>query len=187
MKKLIFFLTLVVLIASCKTEVPYPDLSYKCECGTVQWDTTSLDLTDSHWISTATAETDLGLVFDLGKDYYTTAKIDIDGEQEPHHLNMKISLPDVTMGVQNGLGAPIFYDFAEGIFGVEIEEVNYNSISVIDYFAVNAGNMTITSELGSITDQIDFEFEVFLTVDGSAAGIPFVFSGSFISDKEIIN
>lgn len=184
MKRFLTVLALITLLAACKEEVAYPDLTYKCECGSINWDGSAIDLTDSHYITVATDTTDLGLEFDLAKDYFTTAKIEDNSELEPHHINMKISVPDLTLGISPSVGAPVFYDFEEGIFSVNIEEVNYNSISTVDEFAVNAGSMTISTELGSPMDQVTFEFEIFQTVNGSAAGVPFIYTGSFSSIKE---
>jgi len=184
MKRLLFVLTLIVLFTACKEEVLYPNLSYTCECGSINWDGNSYDLTDSHYVATATDSTEQGLLFDAGKDYYITAKVELEDELEPHHFNMKISVPDLSLGVQTGAGGSSFYAFEEDIFNVEIEEVNFNSISVVDQYAVSAGSMTITSELASTLDDISFEFEVFLTVGGSAAGTPFVYTGSFSSEKQ---
>jgi len=184
MKRFLFVLTLIAFLSACQTESVFPDLTYRCECGTVVWDDSSIDLTDSHYITTATDTTKLGLQFDLGKDYFITAEIDNEEDLEAHHLNMKISVPDLTLGIQNDFGGPICYDFEEGIFSVLIEEVDFNSLSTVDTYAVGAGNMTIASELGSTVDNITFEFEVFLTVGGSAAGQPFLYSGTFISEKE---
>ncbi len=184
MRHFLFIFILIVLLSACQKESERMSLAYRCECGTVNWNNSIIDLTDSHYIVTASDTTDQGVNLDLGKDYFITAKFDTEADVEPHHLNMKISVPDVTLGTQNGLGAPFFYNFSEGTFSVQIEEINFNSLSTVDKYAVSAGNITISPDSGSNTDNLSFELEALLTMNGQSVGTPFIFTGNFISTKE---
>lgn len=184
-KNLLILLTLcALLITSCKDEVDPEDISYKCECGSVSWNGSSYLLTDAHWVTTGTEIDEIGLEIITAKDYYTTAKVELEGEIEPHHLNMKLSIPDISEGVMMNLGGTRFYDIDSTNVTFNLEEVNFNSLSTVDDFLVVAGAFELTQGLGSEIDDISFTLEIVRAVDGSPAGFPFLYSGSLTAAKE---
>jgi len=180
----LFCLSLV--FTQCKKETVFEDLTYLCLCGGNTWNGDSYPLTDAHWITTDTTTGDLGLEIITGKDYYTTAKIELENGVEPHSLNMKLSIPDLSEGVQISLEGAKFFEAHpdSNSVNISIEEVNFNSLSVVDDYAVLAGAFELLENPFTGVDNVTFDLEVVQVVNGSAAGFPFVFSGSFTASKE---
>ncbi len=189
-KKTFILLSLVVLlIASCKKEVTREDLTYKCECGDYTLDGTNHLLTDAHWVTLSTDTDDFGFEIITGKDYYTTAKIDLEDETEAHHLNVRITIPILTEGVTIGLDQTRFFEAHPDSNSVDIfiEEINFNTLTTSLQYIVTAGAFEFLEDAQSGTDNIEFQLEVAPSLDGfTPIGFPIPFTGSLSADKEEI-
>tara|TARA_B100000809_G_C15079808_1_gene509235 strand:+ start:894 stop:1472 length:579 start_codon:yes stop_codon:yes gene_type:complete len=188
-KKILIFLILdVLLFASCKKEVTPNDLTYNCECGSLSFDGAPYQLTDAHWITLANDTDDFGIDVITGKDYYTTTKIELEGEVEPHHLNMRVVIPALSEGDLLGLSSVRFFQAHPDSNNVTfiIEEVNFNSLSPLTKYVVTAGAFElIQGAPGAVTDDITFELDIAPSLDGiTPLTTSSSFSGSFLADKE---
>ncbi len=183
---IVISLLCTLLISSCKEEVPFENNTYMCECGSNTWKGTTYELTDAHWITIATEVDSLGIERITGKEYYTTAKIEIEGELEPHHVNMRLAIGDISQGTAISLDGTRFFSLGDEDItsvSIQIEDVNFNELSIVDEHAVIAGVFTYIPGISG-TDQIDFQLEIVRLFEGSAAGLPFVYSGTLIASQE---
>lgn len=185
-KRILIFLILdVMLFASCKKETTPNDLTYICECGSLSLDGNEYQLTDAHWITLAIDTDDFGVDVITGKDYYTTTKIELEGEEDPHHLNMRVVIPDLNEGNLIGSSNVRLFQAHPDSNNVAfiIEEVNFNSLSPSTKYVVTAGAFQLTQ--GSISDEVTFQLDIVPSIDGT---IPLTtssyFNGSFLADKE---
>lgn len=188
-KKILIFLILdVLLFASCKKEVPLNDLTYTCECGSLSLDGAEYQLTDAHWVTLANDTDDFGSDIITGKDYYTTTKIELEGEVEPHHLNMRVVIPALSEGDLLGLSNVRLFQAHPDSNNVTfvIEEVNFNSLSPLTKYVVTAGAFELTQgEPGIVADDITFQLDIAPSLDGlTPLTTSSSFSGSFLADKE---
>jgi len=187
-KKILIFLILdVLLFASCKKEVPREDLTYICECGNLTFDGSEYQLTDAHWVTLAADTDDFGFEVITGKDYYTTTKIELEGKTEPHHLNMRMVIPDLSEGGLLGLSNVRFFPAHPDSNNVSIllEEVNFNSLSTVNKYVVTDGAFELREGEAGTPDDITFELEIAPTLDGfTPLSFSFPFSGNIIAEKE---
>ncbi|MFK7757731.1 MAG: hypothetical protein AB8B53_12445 [Flavobacteriales bacterium] len=182
----LFSVLCMLLMFSCKEETPFETITYKCECGSNTWNGESYELTDAHWITVNTEVDSLGIERIIGKEYYTTAKVELEDELEPHHINMRLRIDSLNQGVQAFVNGPFFYSSEnEEVTTVsyDIQDVNFNNLSVVDEHAVIAGAFDLVEGSGGV-DEINFQLEIVRLFEGSAAGLPFIYSGSILASQE---
>lgn len=177
----------MLLMFSCKEETTFEDLTYKCECGTNTWNGVTYELTDAHWVTINTEIDTLGIERIVGKEYYTTAKVELEGEAEPHHINMRLAIDSLNQGIQQVLGGPTFFGLAnENVTTVsfDIQDVNFNSLSQVDDHLVIAGGIELVEGPNGV-DEVSFVLEIVGFLEGEGTfGSSFPFSGSFTASQE---
>ena len=78
-----------IVLAGCQENTEFENPVYTCECGSVSWNGAAYDFLMAEYLH----QPDTNL---LSRRYYTTTNVAVEGETEPHHLNISFYVEDVT-------------------------------------------------------------------------------------------
>lgn len=183
----------MLLWTSCKKETPLEDVSYKCECGSLSLEGQStVELTDAHWIELSRDTNEFGFEVTSGKEYYATAKIETEGEPEPHHMHLRLTIPDVFEGPQLTANGPRFFwaHPDSNSVSIDLRDVNLNNLNTTTRYVLVTGEITtgayeLTENLDTETDILSVNIAVAPSLNGiTPIGFPLEFSADITATKE---
>ncbi|MGB0136023.1 MAG: hypothetical protein ACPF83_02175 [Flavobacteriales bacterium] len=153
-----------IVLAGCQENTEFENPVYTCECGSVSWNGAAYDFLMAEYLH----QPDTNL---LSRRYYTTTNVAVEGETEPHHLNISFYVEDVTGQ---------FFTAEDDSLAIKIEEVNYNEsfIQIREYQADFAAIEVVPALLNG-PEQVTFLMQVTEYINGSPAGFPFEVQGVF--------
>ncbi|NNE55400.1 MAG: hypothetical protein HKN32_05230 [Flavobacteriales bacterium] len=153
---------LSTILFACKKTPEFVNPVYKCECGTMNWNGTEFALSMAEYINVP----DSAL---LSRRYYTTADVQLEGEFEPHNLNLTIEVDTVIKAV--------FFVEADPDLIITLEEVNFNNpLLPVREYAVTSGSVEIAANVLGGPETVNFNLVAKETFDGIPVGfdIPLV-------------
>lgn len=172
--KMLKSITAVVLLSflyvGCKKTPDYVSLPYVCACGGLTWQGVGYELLDANVVQTDDTEP-------YSRRYYITAKVQLEGELQPHGLGAWIQIPTVEDGDYYYINQQ--QNLTEYV--ARVHEFNLNDptdtlrtfIPLEGTVLINEAGITGGNESGSF-QMILKELE-----DNVPVGFPLEFSGSF--------
>ncbi len=162
MKKLIAFFAFcaaVTVVTSCKKTPDYTAESYKCKCGTLNWQGTNYDLLGSSYILSDSLQPE-------SRRYYITTNVALEGEAQTHGLSAWIEIDNINGGglfrinPQLGLNELVAH----------VDEFNLNDPidTLRQYIPVNAVVSVGAAPLSGGTETVNFQLTLNQVINGVA-------------------
>lgn len=154
----------VVGLFGCAKNTEFVNPVYECGCGSATFDGVNRPLVMAEYL----LDPDTNF---FSRRYYTTMDLSTANETEPHHLNMSFYVDTVI----NGL-----FTLEEDDLQIKIEEVNYNDPFIpIRQYEANIAFIEVTPAITNGNETVSFQMQVNEVLNGSPAGLPFAYSGTF--------
>ena len=153
-----------IVLAGCQTNTEFENPVYTCECGSMSWNGAVYNFLMADYLH----QPDTNL---LSRRYYTTTNVAVEGETEPHHLNISFFVDDATQQ---------FFTASDDSLAIKIEEVNYNeAFTQIREYQADFAAIEVVPAVISGPEQVTFLMQVTEYINGSPAGFPFEVQGVF--------
>lgn len=160
----------VLLFSGCKKTPDYVSVPYTCACGGLTWQGVGYELLDANVVRHDPEEP-------YSRRYYITAKVQLEGEAEPHGLGVWIEIPSVEDGDY------YYINQQQGLteYVARIHEFNLNDpIDTLRTFIPLEGTVLINeSPLNEGTETGSFQMILKELQNNVPVGFPKEFSGSF--------
>lgn len=159
-----FGLFAITLLFACKKTEEFVNPEFMCECGVVKWNGIDYPLLMAEVVRTNPENP-------FSRRYYLTADVRLEGEVEPHNLNIQISIDTI------GPGA--FY-IPENNVVTLFEEVNQND-ELLPYRAYECTNglVNVTPAILGGEERADYQMILREVVNGELVGFDESVSGDF--------
>lgn len=170
MRKLLIILPLaVILLFACKKSEEFVNPEFMCECGVVKWNGVDYPLLMAEYVR-ANPENP------FSRRYYLTADIRLEGEVEPHNLNVQFTIDTVGAG-------PLY--IPENNVVTLFEEVNQND-ELMPYrsYECTNGVINMTPAILGGVERADYQMVLKEVVNGELVGFDISISGDFTVNIE---
>jgi hypothetical protein len=161
-------LAIATVLYGCEKDSEPEDTSYKCQCGSMNWQGASFQLNDASrilWDDTLFTS----------REYYATAELRGGNQFLPaNSLNLEMSFEDISQ---------LTFFTEVDTFDVVLQEVNYGDpLNVLREFAPVEGTVSINPAPIGSPESVSFTFNMRQVVNGQFVGLPVPFSGSLTAE-----